>query len=104
MLRILDDPVLKGEAKTRERRAALRGVMESAVDFPEAGRRVLAVHWRTRTEAEREEFVGPFKELVTYNSIAQTSSYEELVRRLRARIAALDEAPAAGLRTAPRRG
>ena len=177
VLRILDDPTLKGEAKTRERRAALRGVMESAIDFPEAARRALAVHWRTRTEAEREEFVGLFKELVTYsyirlmepyagetaqivgesptngtttvltriqrrqgepipvdyrmhiparrwliydvvvegvslvanyrgqfNSIIQTSSYGELVRRLRARVAALDEAPAAGIRSVPPRG
>jgi phospholipid transport system substrate-binding protein len=177
VLRVLDDPTLKGEGKTRERRVALRGVMESAIDFSEAARRALAVHWRMRTEAERGEFVGLFKDVVThsyirlmepyagetvqivgelqtdgtttvltriqrrqgepipvdyrmrvvatrwliydvvfegvslvanyrgqFNSIIQTSSYEELVRRLRARAAALDEAPAAGIRTAPPRG
>jgi phospholipid transport system substrate-binding protein len=177
VLRIIDDPALKGEAKTHERRAALRGVMESAIDFPEAARRALAAHWRTRTEAEREEFVGLFKDLVTYSyirvmepyagetvqivgespangtatvltriqrrqgepvpidyrmhvrgtrwliydvlvegvslvanyrgqfsSIIQTSSYEELVRRMRARVAELRPTPAAGIRTLPPRG
>lgn len=176
VLRILDDPALKGEAKTHERRAALRGVMESAIDFPEASRRALAAHWRARTEAEREEFVGIFKDLVTYSyirlmepyagetvqivgespvngttvltriqrrqgepvpidyrmhvrasrwlicdvlmegvslvgnyraqfhSIIQTSSYEELVRRMRARVAELRPTPAAGIRTLPPRG
>jgi phospholipid transport system substrate-binding protein len=176
VLRILDDPALKGEAKTHERRAALRGVMESAIDFPEASRRALAAHWRARTEAEREEFVGIFKDLVTYsyirlmepyagetvqiagespvngttvltriqrrqgepvpidyrmhvrgsrwliydvlvegvslvgnyrvqfNTIIQTSSYEELVRRMRARVAELRPTPAAGIRPLSPRG
>ena len=75
VLRILDDPALKGEAKTRERRAALRSVMESAIDFPEAARRALAAHWRARTEAEREEFVGLFKDLVTYSYIRLMEPY-----------------------------
>jgi phospholipid transport system substrate-binding protein len=177
VLRILADPALKGETRTRERRVALRAVMEGAIDFQEAARRALAAHWRTRTELEREEFVGLFKDLVTYsyirlmesyagetvqivgesstngtttvstriqrregapipvdyrmhapatrwlvydvivegvslvanyrgqfNSIIQTSSYDELVRRVRARVATLDEAPAAALRTGPPRG
>jgi phospholipid transport system substrate-binding protein len=177
VLRILDDPELKGEAKTGARRAELRSVMESAIDFPEAARRALATHWRTRTDAEREEFTLLFKDLVTYsyirlmephagetvqivgeahadgtttvltriqrrqgepvpvdyrmhlrgsrwliydvlvegvslvgnyrvqfNTIIQTGSYPELVRRMRARVAELRQAPAASNRTAPRRG
>jgi phospholipid transport system substrate-binding protein len=175
VLRILDDPAMKGELRTRERRAALRTVMESAIDFPEAARRALAMHWRPRTEAEREEFTGLFKDLVTYsyirmmepyagekvqfggesesdgtttvltrihrrqgepvpvdyrmhlrgmrwlvydvvaegvslvanyrvqfNSIIQTSSYGELVRRIRARVAELSQAPAASIKAVPR--
>jgi hypothetical protein len=39
--------------------------METVVDFPEAGRRALSVHWAARTEAEREEFVVLFKDLVS---------------------------------------
>ena len=69
VLRILDDPALKGPGRARERQAALRTVMESIVDFPDAGRRALSVHWQARTEAEREEFVILFKDLVTYSYI-----------------------------------
>lgn len=177
VLQILADAALKGEAKTTERRAALRHVMESAIDFSEAARRALAAHWRTRSQIEREEFIGLFKDLVThsyirvmepyagetvqivgesptngtatvltrierrqgepvpidyrmhvrgtrwliydvlvegvslvgnyrvqFNTIVQTSSYEELVRRMRARVAELYPTPAAGIRTLPPRG
>ena len=177
VLRILADPELKGEERTRERRAALRAAMEKAIDFPEAARRALALHWRTRTDGERDEFVTLFKNLVVhsyirlmepyagesvqivgetpsegtttvltrvhrrqgepvpvdyrmhprgnrwliydvivegvslvgnyrgqFNTIIQTSSYEELVRRIRARVAELDHTPAAAIRTLPPRG
>jgi phospholipid transport system substrate-binding protein len=177
VLRILADPELKSEDKARERRAALRAVIEPAIDFPEAARRTLALHWRNRTDVERDEFVTLFKNLVMhsyirpmelyagetvqivgespsvetttvstriqrrqgesvpveyrmhlrgtrwlihdvvlegvslvsnyrgqFNTIIQTSSYEELVRRIRARVAELDHAPAAALRTVPPRG
>jgi phospholipid transport system substrate-binding protein len=175
VLRILADPELKGEERTRDRRAALRAAMENAIDFSEAARRALAVHWRTRTDAERDEFVTLFKQLVIhsyirvmepyagetvqfagespsndtttvltrihrrqgepvpvdyrmhrrgtrwlvydvvvegvslvgnyrgqFNAIIQTSSYEDLVRRIRARVAELDHAPAAAIGTLPR--
>lgn len=177
VLRILADHELKGEERARERRIALHAVMESAIDFPEAARRALARHWRTRTEVEREEFVTLFKNLVIhsyirlmepyagetvqiagespsegmttvltrvhrrqgepvpvdyrmhlrgtrwliydvmlegvslvgnyrgqFNTIIQMSSYDELVRRIRARVAELDHTPAAAIRTVPRRG
>ncbi len=73
--RILDDPALKGPARTPERRAALRGVLEGVIDFPEASRRALAVHWRDRTDAERAEFVALFKDLVTYSYIVKIEPY-----------------------------
>ncbi|HXD95037.1 MAG TPA: ABC transporter substrate-binding protein [Candidatus Acidoferrum sp.] len=69
VLRVLDDPALKGVEHARERRAALRAVMETVVDFPDAARRALSVHWAARTEAEREEFVMLFKDLVTSSYI-----------------------------------
>ena len=69
VLRILDDPALKSVEHTRERRATLRAVMETVLDFPDAARRALSVHWAARTEAEREEFVRLFKDLVTSSYI-----------------------------------
>jgi phospholipid transport system substrate-binding protein len=73
--RILDDPALKGPARTPERRAALRTSLDGVIDFPEASRRALAVHWRNRTETERAEFTGLFKELVTYSYILKVEPY-----------------------------
>lgn len=75
VVRILDDPALRGEARTSERRAALGSVLASAIDFPEAARRALATHWRQRTDAEREEFTGLFKDLVTYSYIRLMEPY-----------------------------
>ena len=72
---ILDDSALKGPARTPERRAALRAAIEGMIDFPEAARRALAVHWRDRTEAERAEFVSLFKDLVTYSYILKVEPY-----------------------------
>ena len=75
VLRILDDPELKGETKMLERRAALRDVVEGVIDFPEAARRALAVHWRGRTDAEHDEFVVVFKDLATHSYIRLMEPY-----------------------------
>ncbi len=74
-LRILDDPALKGAAHTHERRLALRAVIERVVDFPDAARRAMGMHWRDRTDAERAEFIALFKDVVTYSYIAQLELY-----------------------------
>jgi phospholipid transport system substrate-binding protein len=75
VLRILADPALTGTAHTLERRRALHAAMEGVIDFPDAARRALGVHWQARTEAEREEFVALFKELVTHSYIATMEAY-----------------------------
>jgi phospholipid transport system substrate-binding protein len=75
VLSILADPGLKGAERTAERRTAMSGVMERVIDFPEAAQRALALHWRARTDPEREEFVRLFKDLVTYSYIVQIEPY-----------------------------
>jgi phospholipid transport system substrate-binding protein len=72
---ILADPALKGPAMTGPRRAALREVLDEAIDFPEAARRALGVHWRERTAAERAEFVALFKDLVANSYILRIEPY-----------------------------
>jgi len=72
---ILADPALAGAAMTAPRRAALRQVMDEAIDFPEAARRALGIHWRARTEAERAEFVVLFRDLVEYAYILRIEPY-----------------------------
>jgi phospholipid transport system substrate-binding protein len=75
VLRILNDEALKGPAHTQDRRQALRRVMEDVIDFPDAARRALALHWQGRTEAERAEFVALFQDLVIYSYIVTIESY-----------------------------
>ena len=74
ILRIVNDETLKGPTRTLERRTALRVEMERVIDFPDAARRTLALHWQGRTDAERAEFVALFEDLVTYSHIATLES------------------------------
>ena len=74
ILRIVNDETLKGPTHTPERRTALGVEMERVIDFPDAARRALALHWQGRTDAERAEFVALFKDLVTYSHIAMLES------------------------------
>ena len=53
---ILEDPTLKGDAKTKERRAAIRRVANDVFDFTESAKRCLGPHWERRTAEERQEF------------------------------------------------
>lgn len=53
---ILEDPTLKGDAKIKERRAAIRRVASDVFDFTESARRALGPHWERRTAEERQEF------------------------------------------------
>lgn len=75
VLQILADDTLKGPAQTPTRRRALKSVMDDVIDFPDAARRALALHWQARTDAERAEFVPLFKELVTYSYIVTFEAY-----------------------------
>ena len=64
VLRVLEDPALKGEARAAERRRAVRQIADEIFDFEETARRAMAQHWRTLTEAQRKEFVGLFGDLL----------------------------------------
>lgn len=75
IMAILADPALAGPAKTLPRQAALRQVMDEAIDFQEAAKRALGTHWPVRTEREREEFVALFKELVEDSYILRLEPY-----------------------------
>jgi phospholipid transport system substrate-binding protein len=75
VLSVLADPALSGPTKTAERRAALRSITEPLIDFADAARRALSVHWTPRTPAERDEFVGLFRDLVMESHAARLEAY-----------------------------
>ena len=75
VLSVLSDPALKKEAKTLERRRAIRAVANQIFDFTEISRRSLALHWQARTAAEREEFTRLFADLLEHSYISKIENY-----------------------------
>jgi phospholipid transport system substrate-binding protein len=74
-VKILDDPELKKEGKQRERRGAVRQVANDIFDFSETAKRSLARHWAPRTQAERDEFVALFTDLLERSYISKIELY-----------------------------
>src|SRR5262249_9303425 len=81
VFRILDDSELRGDLRRADRRAAIRKVAHELFDFAEITKRSLGPHWQQRTNAEREELVSLFGDLLerTYVSRSELDSGERLV-------------------------
>ena len=75
VLQILSDPELKKEAKSTERRTAIRTVANEIFDFTEISQRSLARHWAARSPEERQEFVRLFGDLLEYSYITKIEMY-----------------------------
>jgi phospholipid transport system substrate-binding protein len=75
VLRVLEDPTLKQEARTAERRAAIRTIAFEIFDFRELSQRALARHWQARTPAERDEFVQLFADLLERSYVGKIELY-----------------------------
>ncbi len=74
-LKALSDPDLRKDIRTRERRAALRGIANEAFDFEEMTKRALARHWHGRTPAEQKEFVQLFADLMERSYVSKLELY-----------------------------
>jgi phospholipid transport system substrate-binding protein len=74
-VKILDDPELKKSGRQRDRRAAVRQVANEIFDFAETAKRSLARHWAARSQAEREEFVRLFGDLLERSYISKIELY-----------------------------
>jgi len=75
VIKVLENPALKGEAKTRERRDALRRVGYPIFDWTQMAQRSLGRHWQQRTPSERDEFVGFFRDLMMQTYITTIERY-----------------------------
>ena len=75
VLKVLDDPELKKEGRTDERRATIRAIANEIFDFAAISRRALGRHWPARTPAEREEFVRLFSDLLERAYITKIEGY-----------------------------
>jgi phospholipid transport system substrate-binding protein len=73
VLKLLDDPTLKD--KPKDKRAAVRKVADDIFDFGETAKRSLGRHWAARTDAERDEFVKLFGDLLERSYISKIELY-----------------------------
>src|SRR2546430_16074127 len=74
-VKILEDPELKKDGKQKDRRTAVRQVANDIFDFAETAKRSLARHWAPRSQAERDEFVGLFSDLLERSYIGKIELY-----------------------------
>jgi phospholipid transport system substrate-binding protein len=75
VLKTLEDPELKKEGRVKDRRAAVRKIANDIFDFSETARRSLGRHWQGRTQAERDEFVQLFSDLLERSYITKIETY-----------------------------
>ena len=75
VLKTLEDPGLKGEGKVNDRRVAVRKIANEIFDFGEIARRSLGRHWQGRSDAEHEEFVTLFADLLERSYISKIDQY-----------------------------
>ena len=71
----LENPALKGERKSQERRQEIRSITDGIFDWTEMARRSLGQHWAGRTEVERREFVTLFRNLLERAYISKIEGY-----------------------------
>ena len=75
IVKVLEDPALKPDAKARERRAAIRKEAEVVFDFKETARRALGRHWPALSEKDRQEFTSLFTDLIERAYISKIERY-----------------------------
>jgi phospholipid transport system substrate-binding protein len=75
VVKLLDDPALKGPDRTEERRAAVTKIAQEIFDFPEVARRSLARHWQPLTDKQREEFTALFADLLERSYVSKIELY-----------------------------
>jgi phospholipid transport system substrate-binding protein len=75
VIRILEDPALKPEPKTKERRDAIRKAADKIFDFQETAKRALGPHWQSLGEKDRQEFVSLFADLLERSYISKIERY-----------------------------
>jgi phospholipid transport system substrate-binding protein len=75
VLRTLDDPALRGDARLGDRRVAVRKIANEIFDFSEIARRSLGRYWQPLSEPQRTEFVGLFGDLLERSYISKIELY-----------------------------
>jgi phospholipid transport system substrate-binding protein len=75
IVKVLEDPALKTDARAKDRRAAIRKEAEVVFDFTETAKRALGRHWQTLSEKDRQEFTQLFTDLIERAYISKIERY-----------------------------
>ena len=75
IIEVLNDQSLRTPAKKNERRDILIKLVKERFDEEEFARRALGIHWRERTNEEREEFVEVFSDLLQGTYLDKIDAY-----------------------------
>ena len=75
VVKVVDDPSLKGEDRVLARRTAVRRIANEIFDFNEIARRALAQHWQPLTDKQRQDFVALFSDLLERSYISKIELY-----------------------------
>jgi len=75
VIKVLEDPSLKGDDRVVERRTAVRKIADEIFDFNEIARRALARHWQPLTDKQRAEFVSLFSDLLERSYMSKIELY-----------------------------
>ena len=75
IVKVLEDPALRAEARSQERRAAIRKEAEGVFDFTETAKRALGRHWQGLAEKDRQEFTSLFTDLIERAYISKIERY-----------------------------
>ena len=73
---ILQDPMIKAEAKKIERRERLREAIFARFDFAEMAKRSLGSHWRN-LNGRQEEYVSAFTHFVENSYVTHVESFKD---------------------------
>lgn len=96
VLRILDDPALKGPSQVTPRRRQLEEVISSRFDYAEMSKRTLGAQWSRLTPDQRTQFVELFRGFLSDRYAGRIDDYSgEQVQYLNERL----EGPYAEVRT-----
>ncbi len=75
MIKILDDPALKGDEKRLERRSKIMDAARERFDFAEMAKRALGKEWRRHSPDEKNYFVDLFTKLLEHAYIGKLEGY-----------------------------
>lgn len=75
VIKVLEDPGLKVQARTEERRTAIRAVANETFDFRETARRALGRHWQGLSDTDREEFSALFADVLERAYVTRIEQY-----------------------------